>query len=246
MTTFTLTASAVQAIASLSNAAEDHRAAGGTLVLTHVQLSVTPAEFRALATNRYMVAELRSHMGNHLHTLRHDTEIHDHYAPRQAGLEPLTLLLPAAQLVALSKLMASRKSRWAAFTTGDDGDYAHPVGMVHVQDDDGVPLADIPLSELNFPPVQRLFPADDAEHAAEIMSLQPDRITALSKVMSPALLALKPADRKHVPMHFRFTKSEYSEKPGPVVITRPLAQDRRIDGETLRMLLQPNLLVNLG
>lgn len=243
MTTFTLSRQHIQAIASLSHAAEDHRSSV-TPVLTHIQLQVTPAELQATATDRYVVAQLRSPMGNHVHTLRHGTEILDHHAPRQEHLKPLTLLLPAAQLVALAKLMVSRKSLWASFTTGDGDDYASPVGTVHIQDENGDALAAIPLAELNFPPVGRLFPDDDAEHATSIVSLSPERITALSKVMSPAILALKPAYRKNVPMHFHFTKSEYSDKLGPVVVTRPLARDERIEGETLRMLLQPNLLVN--
>lgn len=244
MTTFTLSRQHIQAIASLSNAAEDHRAAGSTPVLTRIELQVTPAEFQATATNRYVVAQLRSPMGDHVHTLRHDTEILDHHAPRQEHLKPLTLLLPAVQLVALAKLMASRKSLWASFTTDDGDDYASPTGTVHIEDEFGDALAAIPLAELNFPPIAQLFPDDDAEHATSIVSLSPERITALSKVMSPAMLALRPANRKSVPMHFQFTKSEYSDKLGPVIVTRPLPQDERIEGETLRMLLQPSLLMN--
>lgn len=244
MTTFTLSRQHIQAIASLSHAAEDHRSPSPTLVLTNIELQVTPAELQATATNRYVVAQLRSPMGDHVHTLRHDTEILDHHAPRQEHLKPLTLLLPAVQLAALAKLMASRKSLWALFTTDDGDDYAKPTGTVHIQDEFGDALAAIPLAELNFPPVARLFPDDDAEHATSIVSLSPERITALSKVMSPAILALKPAYRKNVPMHFRFTKGEHSDKLGPVVVTRPLARDERIEGETLRMLIQPNLLVN--
>lgn len=244
MTTFTLSRQHIQAIASLSNAAEDHRSPSPTLVLTHIELKVTPAEFQATATDRYVVAQLRSPMGDHVHTLRHDTEILDHHAPHQEHLKPLTLLLPAVQLVALAKLMASRKLLWASFTTDNDDDYVSPTGTVHIEDEFGDALAAIPLAELNFPPMGRLFPDDDAEHATNIVSLDPERVMALSKVMSPAMLALRPANRKSVPMHFQFTKSEYSDRLGPVVVTRPLPQDERIEGETLRMLIQPNLLVN--
>lgn len=216
MTTFTLPADALRSIATLHNATPADKAARDmTPILTAIQLTVTPAEWRAVATDRYVVAELTGDMGDYAHTLPMD------------GTET-TVLIRSTDLVDYVKRMGARSSLPVMVTISDDG--------AEIELNNYDVRSGYRTVTGNFPPVARLFPEESAFTDLGAIGIDPNKLARLGKILMPFEVAMRPADRSSLPTYIRFT--EQGDRPGPVLVTRgPSATG-------YRALLQPVLIRN--
>lgn len=221
MFTVTFTNSAVQAIATLHHSTpEGKNDRSITPILAAIQLELTPEGWTARATDRYTVGELTGQMG--AHTL-------------EAG-ESHEILLDSLSWVEIAKRI--KADRGGLITLEHDGN------QVTVTGTDGLIIAVYLEIKGNYPPLARLFPADDSQSFADIgqVAIDPRRLGRLDKIMTEHLLASSPDSRRHAPMSMRFTSSSPDNpKPGPIVLKRHKAADPE---STFRALLQPNMLIN--
>ena len=229
MTTLALDILHLQSIATLHHATPQGSERGASPVLDCIKLQVTPRRWTAVATDRYVVAELSAPMGDYVHTL-------DHNAPT-----PLTLLLDSADVVQMVKIVKARAEggKWVTLTTDD-----HHPGVVTLQDARAEVLGDYPLQDRSYPAVERLFPTDPT-YATDSTHFNPDFLTRLAKVWTPTM-ASKPSERKAVPVRFQFTEGHSMRNPiGPILVTRPnLPKPHNGIGETFRALIQPNIVLS--
>lgn len=210
MTTFTLSADAIRSLATLVHASSSDDV---TPILCAIELTVTPTEWRAVATDRYVVAELTGDMGDYVHTLTN---------------EPFTVLIRAKDVADYAKRMGARSNAPVMFTVSDDG--------LEIELNNHDVRSGYRLMSGNFPPVARLFPEDSALTDTGALSIDPNKLARLGKILTPLEISMRPAHRKELATYMRFT--EAGNRPGPVLITRgPNATG-------YRALIQPMLIKN--
>ena len=210
MTTFTLSADAIRSIATLVHASSNDDV---TPILSAVQLTVTPTEWRAVATDRYMVAELTGAIGDYIHTLPGDDS-------------ETTLLIRAKDIAEYAKRMGARATVPVMLTVSDDGQ------SVEISNYEAI--STYRLMNGNFPAVDRLFPEESAFAELPNIGIDPAKLARIGKIMPESLVALSPRYRAESPLNLRFTHAGHgSGKPGVIFITR----GNRAEG--FRALLQP-------
>lgn len=214
MTEYMITGADVEAIASLHYATpQAKKDRDMTPILGMVKFVAEGDTWRAIATDRYMVAEVSGSL------IVHESKAGDHAA---------VFLMDSKAWQALAK--AFKGSGAVSFKLDAEAGRVEFTGQAGAQTHW--------LDSGNFPPVERLFPnadalAKEAEPVGNI-SLSPALLHDLGRVVSPSMVRdLKAAERAREPLHMRFSDNGYG-KPGPVYITRPY--------EDYRALLQPNLL----
>lgn len=194
MTTFTLSADTVRSLATLTNAASTDSV---TPVIQAIQLTVTPSSWIAVATDRYVVAELTGDMGDWVHTL---------------PAEPFSVLIKATDLADFAKRMGARAERPVNLTVTDDG--------TELEMNNWDVRAIYRTISGNYPPVERLFPDADKLTDMGALAFAPDMLARLGKIYTPLDMSMAAKHRRELPVHLQFTES--SGKPGPVLITRGL------------------------
>lgn len=196
MSTFTLDNATVQSIATLHHATPVSKSDRETTpILTAVQLTVTPSTWSAIATDRYVVAQLTGDMGDHVHTL---TE------------EPFTVQIASTDLVDLAKRVKTSRAP-VLFTVSDDS--------TEIECNDYSTRVTYRTVSGNYPTVARLFPDNPPETVDNFAgyNLNPHKIMQIAKVQPTNMNA---RDMKNAPLLMRTVDSERGSK-SPVLITRP-------------------------
>lgn len=213
MPTFYLSAVQLAALSAFTVAGSKDKV---TPVLTATQLHVTPTTVTALATDRYIAAELTFPLGDTVHTL---------------SAEGSTLLIPNTTLVDLAKLKIGMMLTWE-----DDAEGAH---IVHVNTD-SIEIGSRTFLTMagNFPPVGRLFPDETPDDLPGGILLNMAHVARLSKLTLPGE---KLGDAAQAPWALTYdAPKEYTTKHRPILASRQWG-DRT---ETaLRVLIQPSMRV---
>lgn len=193
MSTFTLTPAALAAMATLANATPSGKANREmTPVLTGIRLTIESGKYTAVATDRYIVAEVTGEA-------EADTDIE------------VTFL--DTDLVDLAKLGTVVTFKIVEEVTVD----GYNVQAMEATYASGSRR----LFEVggNYPPVARLFPDVDKLEAVPAGTLvNPQYITRLSKVHSEASITAKPSERALMPITMATVPNEHGT--APIQVTR--------------------------
>lgn len=212
--TVTLSLSEIESLATLHHATPPAKSdRDATPILAAVQLTIAADRLTALATDRYMVAELTIPL-----TVDHAV----------TG-EPFTLQINSADLVELAKRVkratgVRRDIPCAEFTITDD---SYTINVY------GQNLGEFRPAAGNFPPVARFFDVDKILSDSPNVSLDPAKLARVGKVLTPHETGMKPAERASLSLTLEFTVQ--NDRPGPMLITRAT----KATEHGFRALLQP-------
>ena len=210
MSTFTLTPTALAAMATLANVTPSGKKNRETTpVLTGIRFTIEGGRYTATATDRYVIAEVTGE------------------AEADADIAVTFLDTDIADLAKLGTVVT--------FTVNP----AERVDGYHVQVlEAAYASGSRRLFEVggNYPPVARLFPDVDKLEAVPADTLiNPQHVTRLAKVHSEASIAEKPSERAIMPIVMSTVPNEHGT--APIHVTRSLGRE---DDATFRALLQPN------
>jgi hypothetical protein len=222
MTTFSLNANQIAAIASIGAACNSTTDRKITPILGAIHVTVTPERVTAVATDRYIVTELSFPLGDTAHDLPTDGAVH-------------AFQMTDRDWVALAKIVSGpdfkHSSEFFSFTTDDAGERPR----VRVEYYDGRVLGDFAQVEGRYPAVSRLF-ADEVYEMHGTPAFMPDKLTRAMKAWAPEHTTA--AQRKGTVWTFAANSaSSEGRKLAPVVLTAATGPDT-----VLRSLVQPNLL----
>ncbi|GAA2230122.1 hypothetical protein N1031_06845 [Herbiconiux moechotypicola] len=212
--TLTLSTSALAAVASVAVAASKD---GVTPVIQAVHLKASSGQLVAIATDRYRVARV---------TIIPTGE--------QATFTDIDALIPAKLLQDFAS--AVKRAKLLPIPDGvsieTDGD------VVSLScDQAGVSQKGL-VAKGNYPPVARLFPADeDAFGEIGEISFRADWLADFAKLDHPAYASRNTDPDRKIPK-LRFMKGASSTKPGPIYATRDFGA-----GGSIEYLLQPHILL---
>lgn len=165
MTTFHLSAAQIKAVASLAAVAGK---GGEAQILHSIRVDVTPETVTAFASDRKIAARLAFPLGGTAHTLSN---------------EGASLLLSTADAATIAKLKSG-----GYFTFESDPAKAQRVVTFEADDrapdEGGIALT---AHDGNYPPIERLYPADDAEkHGLPAgVGINPAQLAKLAKLTLP-------------------------------------------------------------
>lgn len=205
MVTFFLSSAQIASVASLAAAASSEKL---TPILSAVKISVTPSTVTAIASDRYVAARLTFPLGDTVHTIPEDGAI---------------FLMSVEALAALAKT----KAGYMLTSEGDDT----PAVRVTAESDAGDTFTfQAPFG--NFPPIERLIPAEDPDSDIPAGI----RITArhLAQLAKLRLPGEKPAEAANSGYAIGYPGGRSQHAQSPLVASRSAGE-----GELL-VLLQPH------
>lgn len=208
MTTFYLSQPQILAVASLAVAGTREPF---TPILGAIQLTVTPSTVTAVATDRYMIAELTFPLGETVHTLPADG---------------VTLLIDSVHLVSMSKDKAG-------FTfTFDQPEEARESYPITAEGERVGIVKTFPSLSGNFPPVGRLFAEETPDDLPNGTLLNMARLGRVAKLILPGEKSAAAAAKE--PWEISYKVAE-GHKSAPVQLTRSSGT------AAYRVLVQPNM-----
>lgn len=195
-----LSANQVQSIATLANVTPAGRDV--TPVLEAINVVVADGRYTATATDRYVAAEVSDHLVHH-----------DHDG---------AFMLDRKAWTELAKRAKAERVDFD-FTVGER--------TVAVSTSFGLSVGEYLLAEGNYPAVDQLFDRA-AGNRAELgtVSLNPDNLTRLGKVLTAGEIALTGPARKKLGLAFTFSGGGTAAKPAPVIVHRHNAEDNGFRG----------------
>lgn len=206
MVTFFLSPAQISSVASLAAAASRDKLVP---ILGTVKITATPATVTAIATDRHLAARLTFPLGDTAHTIPEDG---------------VTLLMSVESLAALAKTKAG-------YMLTTDGDDAPAVRITAESASDAGVTFTFQAPHGNFPPVERLIPAEasDEDIPAGI------RITAglFAQLAKLRLPGEKPAEATNSAYVIGYPPAKSQHNQSPLVASRAGA-----DSE-LTVLIQP-------
>lgn len=216
---YTLTAGQIESLASLAKAVAKP-ADPMTPILQNLHLSRDGDQLVAIATDRYIAAEVRFNLD---------------VADWDQGPEEILLGADSA-IRALALTKASRMPAAHFTITRVEGDGFHTIEVRDLYEP--TIIADREVTG-NFPPVARLFPGPDVEMGATPRTAL--NLSFLARVGQILLPGERTAGLKSVAWTMASSPVENAAKPGPVLFTRGGAGSG--SGSSARVLVQPNTLV---
>lgn len=238
MAMFPLSLEAIEAIATLKNATPaDKLTREQAPILTGINLTITPAEWTAHATDRYVAAELTAPLGDVAHT------VPDHTDPAEPITVPMSVILLDADVVEIAR-------RAKAALKG----YARDVALINLTFDDQLLIYSVTIANGesdnlgtfktlagNYPPVSRLIPTDPNGEVG-VTAIDAERLARLGKIRAPKETSHGAARRRDgYALQIRFSapvNPDRADKGAPMLITR---NGRDNDGQGFRAILQPNI-----
>lgn len=213
MTTFYLSAPQLASLAALTNAGRKDAAVP---ILGTVNLTATPSEVTARATDRYMAAILTFPLGDTAHTLPDDG---------------VTLTIEAADLIALAKEKAG-----FMLTVGEAE--ANGATLITAEGDAYGVTRTFRTATGNFPPVARLFPDEAPDDLPGGVMLNMGLLARLAKLTLPGE---KPVEAARAPyaLTYRDPQSKHGNH-APILASREGRADHDRPAPSLRVLVQPN------
>lgn len=208
MTTFYLSQPQILAIASLAVAGTRDPF---TPILSAVQLTVTPSTVTAVATDRYMVAELTFPLGETAHTLPADG---------------VTLVIDSVHLVSLSK-----DKTWFTFTFYQPEEARESYPITAESEWLGI-VKTFPSQAGNFPSVGRLFAEETPDDLPNGTLLDMARLGRVAKLILPGEKSAAAAAKEPWEISYKVTDGH---KSAPVQLTRSSGT------AAYRVLVQPHM-----
>ena len=217
MPTFLISPAAILSLSTLAAITmQDKKERELSPVLTMIRLTVTRERWTACATDRHVVVEVAG--------------VVDQYDGDQ---DPITVLISDKDALAMAKLVRANRSDGAPVQV-EISEGGTALSILQLGES-----AEFATHDLNFPPVERLFPKDPlATVSSAGQSFRADSLIKLEKVVPASVY-----HRLGVPkwwaatsLNLDFFPSAASSRPGPTLVTRGW-----IDLTEFRALIQPLL-----
>lgn len=193
MTTFYLSPAQLASLASLAAATSTDK---NIPILSVIKITADPSTVKAVASDRYVAARLTFPLGETVHTLSEEGK---------------TLLVSASDLAILAK------AKVGFMLTIEDKDDNDPAVRVTAESDTGIAFT-FNAPRGNFPPVERLIPAEEAD--SDIPAGVKVTAALFAKLAKLRLPGETPAAGSNAPYAIGYPAPTSQHKQSPLVATR--------------------------